>query len=203
VAAAGPSRPRRVGVALSALVGSYLVARSGRGQALEARLGAALLRPRGDRVDRAVAAGTDLGSVYGAAGMATALAAVGRRRLARDVGGAALVAWTAAQVTKPLFGRARPYELDAAARLVAVPAGSSWPSGHAALAAAMASVVARDLTPRARAGVAATVALVGLSRAYVGVHHPTDVIGGIGLGVLAATVWEGSDAVALRRVSSR
>ena len=193
-----PSRPRRLGTALVAVIGSYLVARSERGQALEARVGTALLRPRGARVDRVVAAGTDLGSVYGAAGVATALAVAGRGRLARDVGGAALTAWTAAQVTKPLLGRPRPYELDRMARLVAVPAGSSWPSGHAALAAAMASAVAPALPGRARLGVATTVALVGLSRAYVGVHHPTDVVGGVGLGVLSAAAW-----TAAARVSSR
>jgi membrane-associated phospholipid phosphatase len=190
VASRHGSRPRQLGLATAAVVGSYLVARSSRGQALEARLGARLLRPRGARVDRVVAAGTDLGSVYGAAGVATALALAGERRLARDVGGAALAAWTGAQVTKPLLGRERPYELDRAARLVAVPAGSSWPSGHAALAAAMAGAVSPTLPRAARLGVAATVGLVGLSRAYVGVHHPTDIVGGIGLGVLAAASWE-------------
>jgi membrane-associated phospholipid phosphatase len=198
VASWGSARPRRLGIALAAVVSSYLVARSGRGQTIEARLGAALLRPRGDGVDRVVAAGTDLGSVYGAAGLTTALAIAGRGTLARDVGGAALAAWTGAQLTKPLLGRPRPYELDEAARLVAVPAGSSWPSGHAALAAAMASALAPALPRRARIGAATTVGLVGLSRAYVGVHHPSDVVGGIGLGVLAAAVWS-----AARRVSSR
>jgi membrane-associated phospholipid phosphatase len=198
VAAGGPRRPRGLGIASAAVVTSYLAARSERGQAIEARLGAALLRPRGGRFDRVVAAGTDLGSVYGAAGVATALAFAGRGALARDVSGAALAAWTGAQVTKPLLGRPRPYELDRAARLVAVPAGSSWPSGHAALAAAMASAVAPALPRRARLGVATTVGLVGLSRAYVGVHHPTDVVGGIGLGVLAAGAW-----TAASRVSSR
>lgn len=189
MASTGRSRPRRLGTALVAVVGSYLVARSERGQALEARVGTVLLRPRGARVDQVVAAGTDLGSVYGAAGVATALVVAGRGRLARDVGGAALTAWTAAQATKPLLGRPRPYELDRAARLVAVPAGSSWPSGHAALAAAMAGAVAPALPRRARVGVATTVGLVGLSRAYVGVHHPTDIAGGIGLGVLSAAAW--------------
>jgi membrane-associated phospholipid phosphatase len=181
-----------------AVVGSYLVARSERGQTLEARIGTVLLRPRGARVDQVVAAGTDLGSVYGAAGVAAALAVAGRGRLARDVGGAALTAWTAAQVTKPLLGRPRPYELDRAARLVAVPAGSSWPSGHAALAAAMAAAVAPALPRRARVGVATTVGLVGLSRAYVGVHHPTDVVGGIGLGVLSAAVWRAAVGLSSR-----
>jgi membrane-associated phospholipid phosphatase len=176
-------------LAAASVVGSYAAVRSGRLAALDARLGAALSRPRGAVVDRTVGAATDLGSVYGAVGAATALAGAGRRRLALDVLGAAAIAWSVAQAIKPLLGRERPYETAVAARLVAVPAGTSWPSGHAAVAAAIAAAVAPGLPSSARLGTTAAVGLVGASRCYVGVHHPSDVVAGVGVGVLSAAAW--------------
>lgn len=192
---AGPARGRpsvTTALGLTCVMGSYLAVRSGRAAGLDARLGAALSRPRGVAVDRVVGAATDLGSVYGAVGVATALAGAGRRPLARDVLGGATVAWTVAQAIKPLLGRDRPYETEAAARLVAVPAGTSWPSGHAAVSAAIATAVAPALRPAARVGAAATVAFVGATRCYVGVHHPSDVVAGAGVGVVSVAAWRGA-----------
>ncbi|MEX2324624.1 MAG: phosphatase PAP2 family protein [Nitriliruptoraceae bacterium] len=132
--------------------------------------------------DRFIAAATDIGSVYGMAGAASALTAAGKPRVAVDVLVSGTAAWTAAQAVKPAMERLRPYELGMADRLVERPAGSSWPSGHAAVAAAIAAVLA----PRVRRGgqfaVTATAAAVGISRLYVGVHHLTDVVAGWGIG---------------------
>jgi membrane-associated phospholipid phosphatase len=190
----GPAPCRGRDVALTALavtsvVGSYLAVRSGRIAALDARVGAVLSRPRGATVDRVVGAVTDLGSVYGAAGMAAALAGAGHRRRAVDVLGGTAIAWAGAQAINPLLGRERPYQSEAAARLVAVPAGTSWPSGHAAVTAAIATAVAPGLRPAGRLGAAAAVAFVGATRCYVGVHHPTDVVAGAGVGVLSTGAW--------------
>jgi membrane-associated phospholipid phosphatase len=177
------------------VIGSYLVVRSGRFEGLEARIGTALRRPRGRRFDRVIGATTDLGSVYGAAGIAAGLVGSGRRRAGRDVLAVAALAWTGAQATKPLLGRGRPYELADAARLVAVPAGSSWPSGHAAVAGGVAATLWSSLPPAARLATGVGVAHVGLSRCYVGVHHVSDVVAGVGVGVAAAALWQtGLDA---------
>ncbi|WP_412842511.1 phosphatase PAP2 family protein, partial [Candidatus Frankia alpina] len=58
----------------------------------------------------------------------------------------------------------------------------SFPSGHAASAAAFATGVALD-APGAAVPVAALAAAVAFSRVYVGVHYPGDVAAGILLGI--------------------
>lgn len=89
---------------------------------------------------------------------------------------------------KLLFERARPSSSDA----IMEAAGYSFPSGHATKAAAiygiaaiLAAVYLRD-RKRFRAVViglaAAVILIVGISRIYLGVHYPTDVIAGWLLG---------------------
>lgn len=124
--------------------------------------------------------------MYGLAGVAGTLAATRRPRLAVQVLLAGLTAWTGAQGIKPLLHRPRPYELGISPRLVAPPAGSSWPSGHAAVAAAMATTVLPQLPRRHRVTAVVVTAAVGVSRVRMGVHHLTDVIAGFGVGTVSA-----------------
>lgn len=170
------------------VAGSYLAVRDGRLAALDAAVGAALTSPRPRRYDPVVAVATDLGSSFGLAGVAGVLGVTGRRRAAVQVAVAGGLAWGMAQGVKPALGRARPYELGTALRLVSTPAGSSWPSGHAAVAAAMAAGLLEADAPRAAAVMAGLAGGVGASRVAVGVHHASDVVAGIGVGLLAATL---------------
>jgi undecaprenyl-diphosphatase len=93
---------------------------------------------------------------------------------------------------KVLVGRPRPTVADPHLHaLIAVPSSPSFPSGHAATAFAAAVTIAR-LAPRVRWWVLGLAALVALSRVYLRVHYPLDILGGaligIAVGLVAARV---------------
>jgi len=171
------------------VAGSYVLIRSGEADLFDHRARRLIGCGNGPRVDPVVAGLTDLGSIYGLGGIAVSLLMTGRRAAGRDVAAAGAFAWVAAQAIKPLLDRPRPYETGMTRRRVDPPAGSSWPSGHAAVAAATAATLAPRLSPAGRLVTATGAALVGVSRLHVGVHHATDVSAGLGVGTLAAAAW--------------
>lgn len=86
---------------------------------------------------------------------------------------------------KPLIARARPYAvLEKIAILTTQPGDHSFPSGHSASSFACAWAFFR--CSKKSWGVPALVlaALIALSRLYVGVHYPTDVLFGCIIGAL-------------------
>lgn len=86
---------------------------------------------------------------------------------------------------KNLVDRIRPYELiDGLEVLVPKPSDASFPSGHSC--ASFASAMALwGYVPR-KYGIAAVIlaSMIALSRIYVGVHYPTDILAGALLGCL-------------------
>ncbi|GGK66649.1 glycerophosphatase [Nocardia camponoti] len=93
-------------------------------------------------------------------------------------------------VLKTLIPRRRPPAelMPLRRRLVEYPSSSSFPSGHAANAAAFATAVALE-SPRTALAVAPVAAAVAYSRIHTGAHWPSDVLVGaaVGTGIALTT----------------
>jgi undecaprenyl-diphosphatase len=130
---------------------------------------------------------TDLGDV--AALVAVGLIGTGlfvllnRRRLAAVFALTALGSWGVSESTKYLVARPRPTVVE---HLVALPTNLSFPSGHAlcsmAIYGCLGLLLARVLPRKVgwlppALGILLSLA-IGMTRPYLGVHYPTDVLGG-------------------------
>lgn len=186
----------RVGLGLAMIGAAIGVARAtkrGAGRRLDERV-YALVNSRLEHpaLDRGLSAITEVGSMYAAVVAGGALAAGGRGRAAVRALGAAGTMWAGGQVLKQLFGRPRPFlSLDPGRLLIGRPQGTSWPSIHPATLTSFVTVAARDLdlAPGGRVLAALLPATVAASRVYLGVHYPSDVVGGVLLGSAVAVLW--------------
>lgn len=96
---------------------------------------------------------------------------------------------------KNLVGRVRPYDLlEGLKPLIGRQWDPSFPSGHTGSSFAAAWVLYRELPKKFGVPALILAGLIGLSRLYVGVHYPTDVlfgvISGIGSGWIARKIME-------------
>jgi membrane-associated phospholipid phosphatase len=99
-----------------------------------------------------------------------------------------LTLWLMVELIKVLIGRTRPYSRLSAARVVGDKArGTSFPSGHTSQAFFMASLMSHYFHTGVWIALLlyAIALLVGVTRMYVGMHYPRDVLGGAILG----TAW--------------
>ncbi len=86
-------------------------------------------------------------------------------------------------ILKHLIRRPRPFVINGAIELIIkAPSGFSFPSCHTAICVAMATAI---FLFHKRLGIIAYIyaALVAFSRMYLYVHYPSDIIGGIALGI--------------------
>jgi undecaprenyl-diphosphatase len=98
------------------------------------------------------------------------------------------ISWFVAEGAKYLFDRARPFISDTEiAPLVKTPSSSSFPSGHSATAAA-GTLTLSVVYPAFAPALLLSGVLVALSRIYLGVHYPFDVLAGVFIGTATAAV---------------
>lgn len=100
----------------------------------------------------------------------------------------ALADVVSSRICKPLVGRLRPSFVLPEVRLLIGPKGSfSFPSSHAANLAAATWFLHRTVRRRSlTAGMLLVLVGISYSRIYVGVHYPSDILGGACLGLLVA-----------------
>ncbi|PWS45311.1 phosphoesterase, partial [Streptomyces sp. ZEA17I] len=130
-------------------------------------------------------------------GTALGIAAVGpsarsRRAALRGVASLAVASAAINTIGKGAVRRQRPIldQVPVMRQLKRQPVTTSFPSGHAASAAAFATGVALE-SKGWGAVVAPVAAAVAASRVYTGVHYPGDVLAGAALGIGAAFALRG------------
>ena len=141
-------------------------------------------------------AGSAVGTIGGGLGVAAWLAWRGQRWLAAVLGATVFGERLVVDGLKLLIDRTRPtFDLHPVATH-----SSSFPSGHAGNSMAVLLAIALIAVPRAQrlsAVVTAVVAslIIGSTRPYLGVHWPSDVIGGWSLGAAIAIIaWSIAEA---------
>jgi membrane-associated phospholipid phosphatase len=145
-----------------------------------------------DALRPVVWAPVQVGSIVGSLAAVAATALVTRRK--RLTGSALLAsqgAYWGAKAVKHLVARARPRQLLPVVRVRERATGLGYVSGHSAVAFALAVVLAPELPPAWRVVPFGVATAVGFGRVYAGVHLPLDVVGGVGLGILAGIAGRG------------
>lgn len=130
---------------------------------------------------------TQAGSVGAVLAVVATAFVLKRRRLAALLLGNALFAYLTTAVIKEVIARPRPAEVlpDIVVRLEYA-SGFGFPSGHTAIATAMALTLMPYTARKYQWLLWLWLAGVGFSRLYLGVHAPLDVIGGFCIGVIVA-----------------
>lgn len=93
------------------------------------------------------------------------------------------------EILKDLFERPRPYTISTEiVTLIKQLSSYAFPSGHTSTSFSAAFVMFRMLPKKIGIPALVLASMIGFSRMYVGVHYPTDVLGGIVIGFMCS-VW--------------
>ena len=137
--------------------------------------------PGAERAAKAIAAAGEWGAIWAAVGLSAA--AFDPPRRGRWLGTAALApaAIGVNFAVKLAVRRQRP-KLDGLPPLGGAPTSLSFPSAHATASFASAAAMSR-IAPRRAPLLYSGAALIGLTRPYLGMHYPSDVVVGAALGI--------------------
>lgn len=92
-------------------------------------------------------------------------------------------------ILKNLFARVRPFDVNTSVQLlIPKPADFSFPSGHTAASFASASALYFSGEKKLWKPVLALAVIIAFTRLYLYVHYPTDILGGMAVGIAAGYV---------------
>jgi membrane-associated phospholipid phosphatase len=138
--------------------------------------------PAAERVASVIAASGENGAIWAAAGLIAATFDPPRRRHWLAAAALAPAAIGLNYAVKVVVRRRRP-ELDRLPPLGSAPSSLSLPSAHATASFAAAAAMSR-IAPHRRPALYAGATLMGLTRPYLGMHYPSDVVAGAALGTI-------------------
>lgn len=133
---------------------------------------------------------TQLGSAWMLIGATLFIAAARRGKLALKILLGGSLTYLFVSLIKDLIARPRPeFLLENVTSREPLISGFGFPSGHTALATALGLLILPNIPKTYRVAVILLVALVGVSRIYLGVHSPLDVLGGFMSGGIVAGIF--------------
>jgi membrane-associated phospholipid phosphatase len=127
------------------------------------------------------------GSVWTPVGVVIVTFIMKMYRLCWRLAASVIAAYAFAFLAKHAVGRARPQELLQHIHVRATESGMGFPSGHATIAAVVSLTLLPYLPKKWRWIPPLWIVLVMLSRLYLGVHAPLDVLGGVCVGVIVVS----------------
>ena len=145
--------------------------------------------PQSEAVGKALGTAGEWGAIWVAMGLVAALADGARRERWLRTAAVAPVSVGLNYAVKLAVRRRRP-RLRRLPPLAGAPSKLSFPSAHATASVAAATAMGR-VAPGARPPLFALAAGICLTRPYLGMHYPSDVLGGAALGLVIGRLWPG------------